>query len=465
MKTLINQAVKGDVQAMTALCDSSKSLVQTLCRSLLLEEQEAGKVTVAVFQTVLTDLIHGRIDTEEEFARKAARQAVMRCKAKTLNVSSRAFRVPVGADFTAFPCDPEGLDLEGTPVEIVLRNLPPLHRFLYVMDAIGGYGPEEMARIMNTTQQVVKKALEAQEQNIRRILTAAKMKKDVTVLSREAFRQALEEAKTAAVPETVNAFLEQRVETLCRPIAARERKKRFWKWAGIAAAVLALGAALAVTLPQEEDPNVRWEQAGATEATQVTQATEETTGPAPEEPGIYADITVADYGAITVRLDEEAAPETVANFVSLAQAGFYDGLTFHRIMDGFMIQGGDPNGDGTGGSETTIPGEFSDNGYDNPLSHTRGAISMARSSDYDSASSQFFIVQSDSTYLDGQYAAFGYVTQGMEVVDAICEHAEPTDDNGTIEADRQPVISSIVIRTVEDDPAEPESTETQTQAG
>ena len=90
---------------------------------------------------------------------------------------------------------------------------------------------------------------------------------------------------------------------------------------------------------------------------------------------------------------------------------------------------------------------------------------MARSSDYDSASSQFFIVQSDSTYLDGQYAAFGYVTQGMEVVDAICEHAEPTDDNGTIEADRQPVISSIVIRTVEDDPAEPESTETQTQAG
>ena len=109
---------------------------------------------------------------------------------------------------------------------------------------------------------------------------------------------------------------------------------------------------------------------------------------------------------------------------------------------------GDPNGDGTGGSENTIVGEFADNGYENSLSHTRGAISMARSGDdYDSASSQFFIVQEDSTYLDGQYAVFGYVTEGLEVVDAVCEAAEPTDDNGTIEADAQPVITSITIRT------------------
>lgn len=117
-------------------------------------------------------------------------------------------------------------------------------------------------------------------------------------------------------------------------------------------------------------------------------------------------------------------------------------------MEGFMMQGGDPNGDGTGGSENTIVGEFADNGYENNLSHTRGAISMARSGDdYDSASSQFFIVQEDSTYLDGQYAVFGYVTEGLEVVDAVCEAAEPTDDNGTIEADAQPVIPSITIRT------------------
>lgn len=109
-----------------------------------------------------------------------------------------------------------------------------------------------------------------------------------------------------------------------------------------------------------------------------------------------AEIAVKDYGTITVELDGDAAPETVKNFVSLAESGFYDGLTFHRIIDGFMIQGGDPNGDGTGGSEETIPGEFSANGFDNPLSHTRGTISMARSQDYDSASSQFFIMQEDT---------------------------------------------------------------------
>ena len=159
-----------------------------------------------------------------------------------------------------------------------------------------------------------------------------------------------------------------------------------------------------------------------------------------------AQIEVEGYGTITVELDGEAAPETVANFVSLAREGFYDGLTFHRIIEGFMIQGGDPNGDGTGGSEATIKGEFSENGVENDLSHTRGAISMARSDvSYDSASSQFFIVQEDSTYLDGSYAAFGYVTEGMDVVDAICAAAEPIDNNGLIAREEQPVITSVTI--------------------
>lgn len=160
----------------------------------------------------------------------------------------------------------------------------------------------------------------------------------------------------------------------------------------------------------------------------------------------YADIVIADYGTITVELDGEAAPITVENFVSLAKDGFYDGLTFHRIMAGFMMQGGDPDGNGTGGSDTKIKGEFSANGVQNDLSHTRGAISMARSMDMNSASSQFFIVHQDSTFLDGNYAAFGYVTEGMEVVDAVCEAAQPIDNNGTIPAENQPVITSITIR-------------------
>ena len=158
-----------------------------------------------------------------------------------------------------------------------------------------------------------------------------------------------------------------------------------------------------------------------------------------------AAIDIKDYGTITVALDETAAPETVKNFVSLAESGFYDGLTFHRIIDGFMMQGGDPLGNGTGGSDKTIKGEFKENGFENNLSHTKGAISMARSQAMDSASSQFFIVQADSTFLDGSYAAFGYVTDGIEIVDKICKDAEPTDSNGTIEKDKQPVINSIKV--------------------
>lgn len=156
-------------------------------------------------------------------------------------------------------------------------------------------------------------------------------------------------------------------------------------------------------------------------------------------------ITVRDYGTITVELDADAAPITVQNFLDLAGSGFYDGLTFHRIIEGFMIQGGDPEGTGMGGSDKTIKGEFAANGVENPLSHTRGAISMARSSAMDSASSQFFIVQKDSTFLDKQYACFGYVTDGMDVVDAIAADAQPTDGNGTIPADQQPVIESVKV--------------------
>ena len=161
----------------------------------------------------------------------------------------------------------------------------------------------------------------------------------------------------------------------------------------------------------------------------------------------YADIVIKDYGTVTVELDFESAPITCENFVHLAKEGFYDGLTFHRIMEGFMMQGCDPEGNGTGGSGKTIVGEFTSNGHNNPLSHIRGAISMARSNHPDSASSQFFIVHEDSTFLDGQYATFGYVIDGMSVVDEICEAATPTDDNGTIPAAQQPIIEKITIRT------------------
>ena len=140
----------------------------------------------------------------------------------------------------------------------------------------------------------------------------------------------------------------------------------------------------------------------------------------------YAEISVRDYGKITLLLDATTAPITVANFISLVNSGFYTGLTFHRIIKDFMIQGGDPKGNGSGGSDNTIKGEFSENGYENDISHLRGVISMARSESMNSASSQFFICNDDAIdSLDGKYAAFGYVVSGMSVVDKITDEVFP----------------------------------------
>lgn len=159
----------------------------------------------------------------------------------------------------------------------------------------------------------------------------------------------------------------------------------------------------------------------------------------------HAKIVVKNYGTIALELDADVAPITVENFANLVNEGFYNGLTFHRIISGFMIQGGDPLGNGTGGSSKTIKGEFASNGVKNSISHVRGTISMARSSMPNSASSQFFIVHKDSTFLDGQYAAFGTVTNGMDVVDKICADTAVEDDNGTVAKNNQPVIEKITM--------------------
>ena len=136
-------------------------------------------------------------------------------------------------------------------------------------------------------------------------------------------------------------------------------------------------------------------------------------------------IEMENGGIIEIELDEAAAPKTVKNFEKLVSEGFYNGLIFHRVIPGFMIQGGDPQGTGMGGADEKIVGEFRANGYNNPLKHTRGVISMARAFNPNSASSQFFIMHADAPHLDGQYAAFGKVVSGMETVDEIA--SIPTD--------------------------------------
>ena len=162
----------------------------------------------------------------------------------------------------------------------------------------------------------------------------------------------------------------------------------------------------------------------------------------------YAFMEVENYGQLYIELYADIAPASVTNFVNLVNEGFYNGLTFHRVLNNFMMQGGDPAGDGSGGSTYTVPGEFALNGFNNTLSHLRGTLSMARlSEDPDSASSQFFIVHQDTTGLDGYYAAFGRVVSGMEIVDAICNNTPVQDDNGTVLSEDQPVISVITMIT------------------
>ncbi len=219
------------------------------------------------------------------------------------------------------------------------------------------------------------------------------------------------------------------------------RKTACFVLAILLAFTLFSGCSLIDEVPAPVSPSPA-EQTPIAEVTpSATVSADDTVDPSTVET-MKATIVVQDYGTIELELYPSIAPQTVSNFVSLARQGFYDGLIFHRVIPGFMIQGGDPLGTGMGSPGYFIEGEFAANGFQNPLSHERGVISMARrQSPYNSAGSQFFIMHEDYTDLDGLYAAFGHVTSGIEVVDAIA--AMETDENDKPLADV--VITSITI--------------------
>lgn len=158
------------------------------------------------------------------------------------------------------------------------------------------------------------------------------------------------------------------------------------------------------------------------------------------------EVTVANYGSFTVEVNADAAPQTASRFLNLAKSGFYNKKTIYRAIAGFAIYGGDPNKNGTGTSGETLPGEFSSNGFHNPLSNTRAAIGMARDTNKDSASCRFYILQSDQTFLDGDFAVFGYVTAGMDVVDQIAAGVHVIGADGYIAEANQPVITSMKVK-------------------
>lgn len=463
MTPLIKKTNKGNRDAMTTLYQLNKQQVYYICNLLLCDPKAADNACVHVFKNTWDYLLNGKIATEEEFTEFVIKKAVNHCKNKITKSNNKAFKIPQNKNFSATQYSANTVITEGDVCNQILASFPPLHRFIYVLSSVCKWSEEEIAELFHTKPDIVKTALDAEQINLDRLTYAIKQKTDEeAAISVQNFHSLLAngrwEIQTTHAVDTVVALA---IDSIAEPIE-RKAKQKMIKISLISLISCVLVFLLIFGIVKLAKLSDSSSDSNDTNTTDTTDNTDNTTGEFTwvtevDSPTHYAVIEIADYGTITVALDGNSAPETVENFVTLAEEGFYNGLTFHRIIEGFMMQGGDPGGDGTGGNkdeagnEINITGEFYYNGYDNYLSHVRGAISMARSNDYDSASSQFFIVHEDSAdSLDMLYAAFGYVIEGMDVVDAVCEAAEPTDDNGTIEAEDQPVITTITIYTPEE---------------
>lgn len=423
MATIVERAANGQRKAMEYLYQKNKKKIFYVAQNLLLDEKMAANAAVWVFENLWSASFALKMTAEEEFTKEAVLMTVEYCRKKIVKQNAKAFKTPPNKNFLI--TDPGVYHDSETYEDFILRQFSDLQRFIFVLHTVCQYDDIQIVKTLKIPANILSAALDAERRNVEKLLAAGERAPSTYEMFIDSF---LKGEDAAAIPKKVDEQASSVMDQIAKP--AEQKKKIMTMIASITSVVcLCAVVGLAFMFGPGKKGNA---------AVNGSESAGE---------GCYADIDIKDQGVITVKLDREAAPITTENFINLAKSGFYDGLTFHRIMDGFMMQGGDPEGTGMGGSKDTIVGEFSKNGYDNPLSHTRGAISMARSNDYDSASSQFFIVHQDSKFLDGEYAVFGYVTEGMDIVDKICESAEPTDDNGTIPADKQPVITSIIIRT------------------
>jgi len=468
MATIVERAVNGHMKSMQELYEANKQELYTFCCFILRNAAKAKKASENVFSEVWARAKDQGITRAEDFTKLMLICAARQCRKILFGKTPDVFRlskVPVFTPQTVLNEEYTGDITKGTNTLFdILDKIDDAKRFVFLVCTLGNLSDKKVSDVIGQRAEIVRYNFAAAVTELKKELPAELSVAKVASL----YRQAVEKTNC---PESMEKNCMAMMES--RAVSDLPPKKVLIGIGvgvvcliGILIAVFASGNSVPVNNTadlsgndysySDDDTYNEDELASGIMDTELLIDTSLT---------YYADITIEDYGTITVLLDDDTAPITVNNFVTLAEAGFYDGLTFHRIMDGFMMQGGDPSGDGTGGSDTNIVGEFSSNGYDNPLSHTAGAISMARSSAYDSASSQFFIVHEDSTFLDGDYAVFGYVTDdvGMAIVDAICTDAEPIDDNGTIPAEDQPVITSIVIRKYGDENTESEDTADTTE--
>lgn len=456
---IIKNAAKGQGKAMTALYEANKQKLYTIAKALLLEESQAAAATAAAFRDVWSTLKGAKLSTPEQFTAYAVSKVAEQCKRSILQKNPKALRVPHSKNFQ-LPANALVKDIQADELSFLLTNLPPVQRFVLVLHTLGEQSNLQIAMLLNMDIDLIQASIDTEEENL------LKLQKLSAKGYSSSYSQIIDGLSAkAALPEKAENACRDTIASLAAAAEVSLKKQQKTKIIIIAVAIVCVVLITVFGILASGFGGTDTDGDGVFTSTNTNTTSTDTdtdtetdtdstseipvnSAPALDESLVYyADIEIADYGKITVKLDQSAAPATCANFVNLANTGFYDGLTFHRIMEGFMMQGGCPNGTGTGSSDENVVGEFSSNGYTNDLSHTRGAISMARSTEYNSASSQFFIVHEDSIFLDGEYACFGYVTEGMDVVDAVCETAEPTDSNGTIPASAQPVITSITIRT------------------
>ncbi len=441
-KKLIVKAALGDKKSLDFICEKYGKYVYFFCTTVISDNKKAENAFKKSFKAIFSAISkNSNTDNLDEIVKSETAKVCKSAIFDENNYENGAAKMqPFGdkdkiSSASAITAEQKNIFVNA------LKSINANQRIVVLLNLLCDYNTKKIADILKISEDKVQNSLEYGRENIKKQLRTSDSKftkRDIIFLMTASANIVKEAAAQAKIPDSVDSFLDEIVLSLAKPQKSDKKKA----WIVISAVAVFLVAVIVVFVITSNKSNG---SAGATNDSASASNVSATIGESQAKGTHHAEIDIKDYGVIKVELNGDVAPITVANFINLANSHFYDGLTFHRIIDGFMMQGGDPLGNGTGGSENTIKGEFSQNGVDNNLSHTRGAISMARSTDMDSASSQFFIVQSDSTYLDGQYACFGYVTDGMDIVDEICKNAVTTDSNGSVSAENQPVINSITI--------------------
>ena len=441
-KKLIAKAALGDKKSLDFICEKYGKYVYFFCTTVISDNKKAENAFKKSFKAIFSAISKNpNTDNLDEIVKSETAKVCKSAIFDENNHENGAAKMQPFGDKDKIP-SASAITAEQKNIFVnALKSINANQRIVVLLNLLCDYNTKKIADILKISEDKVQNSLEYGRENIKKQLRTSDSKftkRDIIFLMTASANIVKEAAAQAKIPDSVDSFLDEIVLSLAKPQRSDKKKA----WIVISAVAVFLVAVIVVFVITSNKSNG---SASATNDSASASNVSATIGEPQAKGTHHAEINIKDYGVIKVELNGDVAPITVANFINLANSHFYDGLTFHRIIDGFMMQGGDPLGNGTGGSENTIKGEFSQNGVENNLSHTRGAISMARSTDMDSASSQFFIVQSDSTYLDGQYACFGYVTDGMDIVDEICKNAVTTDSNGSVSAENQPVINSITI--------------------